>query len=111
MKVKKIGSLILIVLGLVLIAGSLVINAKVKEGQEQVSSAEKKVDTGDKLFSIAPGGQGIGETLSEPIQKKIEEGKGEIAFYTAVAKWLEIGGIVVLVLGACLILMRKKSRS
>ncbi len=99
MKAKKIYGLLIAITGGALLASSFYITSQVKKGQRELSTSEKLSALGDKILSITPGTKEYSKIPSDSIQDKIREGKGKVAFYTAVAKWLAIGGSIFLILG------------
>jgi hypothetical protein len=94
---KYSPAIILGIIGVLSLIGSFYIKSQVETGKKQISKAEKQVGFGKQLFSLSPESEEIGETLSSPINKKIDEGKGQVAFYSNLALWLEIGGILCVV--------------
>ena len=111
MKAKKKWGIVMLILGALLIGSSFYIKSQVVEGQKKVANVEKSTDLSDKLFSVTPETEELGDTLSSPIKGKVSEGKEQIAFYTALANGLEIGGMLLAVLGIGLIFLGKKSKS
>ena len=89
---------------------SLRIQHQVDAGQIRIEEGQKKMDQSNRLFSIVPQGKIIGDQLSGSGQNKIAQGQQTIAEYTALAHKLLIGGIVVAILGAILVLSWKKKR-
>ena len=109
MKLKKIGSLLFLLLGLCCVAGSYFILHEVKEGKKKIAHAEKKMDQGDALFSLSPATKELSKGLFETAQRKIEEGKQEVAKYESLAGWLQIAGFLFVALGAgAFFVLRKK---
>jgi hypothetical protein len=99
MNVKKISSLVVVVLGVGMLWGSYYINAQVASGQMQVDSAERKINQSKSLFSLNPVAKEIGEGMTKSADRKINEAKDEISYYSNVARNLQIGGIVALIVG------------
>lgn len=109
-KKRKVWGVILIILGVILLSGSFYIKSQVKAGQKQVSQAESTTGFGDKILSLTPETKNLGDKLSSPIQDKVKEGKEQIAFYTNIANWLNILGIISIILGIGTLLgARRKS--
>lgn len=108
MKMKKKWGVIVLLLGVIFLAGSFYIKGQVEEGNQKVAKTEKQMDLGDKLFSITPETKEIGKGISGSVDKKLIEGKEQIAFYTSMADWLEIAGVVFIILGMSMILFGKK---
>ena len=105
---KRIAGVIVLVLGACMIWGSMYIQKQVDEGKIQISSAEKKVEQGNQLFSLNPIAKEVGKGLSGSAEKKIDAGKQEVQKYEQMASWLKIGGIAVGALGILIILFGRK---
>lgn len=109
MVAKKIIGLVASIIGIALILLSIYITNRTEEGKMQVASAQKKVDQGTGLFSLNPVAKEIGkEVITDPAQKKIHEGNQQIAQYEMLAKWSQIGGIALFVLGAGIVFIGRK---
>ena len=93
-KSKTFGA-VLIVVGIALMGMSYYIKKEVAEGEGRISSAERSVDTTNRIF----GGSVVGKAVTSPISKKIREGKETAAYYAKVGNVLMIAGIACLVLG------------
>ncbi len=104
---KKLG-IILTVFGAVLLVASSYIKVQVEEGQKKIEGAEQTIGTGDGLFSLTEPTRAIGEHLKAPAEEKIKAGKVQIGFYTALADWMEIGGIGLVLTGTILMFLGKK---
>ncbi len=112
MDIKRIASIVLIVVGAGMMYMAHYIRVEVNEGKGQVSSAQKKVDTANSLFSQNQTTKKIGQGLTSPIQKRINEGKGQISDYEKLATVLNVAGIIFVIGGAgALFLQRKRKRS
>ncbi|MBS0620858.1 MAG: hypothetical protein JSS61_05320 [Verrucomicrobia bacterium] len=72
---------------------------QVAQGEQKISSAQKKVDTGSRLFSLSPVGQDVGKGITDSAQKKIDAGKQQVAEYSQLAHQLQTGGIIVAAIG------------
>lgn len=99
MNAKRIVGSIAIVLGAGMYLMANYIAEQVAEGQGQINSAQKKVDTGNMLFSQSGYTKGVGEAITDSAQKQIDEGQMEVNKYTQIASGLHIGGILVFILG------------
>jgi hypothetical protein len=98
-KAKKMFGIGALVAGAVLVVFSFVIKEKVREGQEQISSAEQSVQKGKSLFGASSYTKPIGEHVMSGADRKIGEGKESIAYYTKLANILLGVGIVLIVVG------------
>ncbi len=110
MNVKKIIAIVVVVVGIVMVGGSMYINNQVEQGKMQVSSAERKVNRGKAIFSLSPATEGIGDQMAKSADRKISNAKGEISYYANMAQNLLIGGIVLIILGALLYVFALRSK-
>lgn len=112
MNAKQIIGLFLFALGLGMLFGSHYIAQQVLEGKAKIASAQSKVDTSNKLFSVTPVTKPVGKTLTGSAQSQIDAGRGEVSYYEQVVQWLQIGGaaFVVIGIGACLFCRTRRSR-
>ncbi|MBI2743392.1 MAG: hypothetical protein HYX48_05690 [Chlamydiales bacterium] len=108
MNFRKILGIIVVVCGLGMIGMSMYIMGQVEEGEQQISSAQKKVDVGTGITSLNPATKEIGKSLSGSVQKKIDEGSMEAAHYRQIAGWSKIGGIVLIALGGIIFLIPRR---
>jgi hypothetical protein len=110
MNMKRILGIIVFIAGLAAILTASYIKKQVEEGKWQISSAQQKVDTANSLFSLNPTTKQVGKGLTAPAQGKINEGQSQVAYYESVEGWLKIGGAVLMVIGAGLVIFggRKK---
>jgi CRISPR/Cas system CMR subunit Cmr6 (Cas7 group RAMP superfamily) len=99
MRLKKILSLFLVLLGLVAVLISLYISEKVLQGEQKISKAQKQVNQMDSLFSMDSRTKAVGKNLTDAAQKKIDAGRLTIDQYEELAFYLKIGGIFLLILG------------
>jgi hypothetical protein len=107
---KKMIGILGLIGGIVLLIISFYIKHQIEEGKAQISSAQEKVDQGTGLFSVTPQTKAVGNVFTGAAQNKINEGKGQISHYEEVASWLQIGGIVLVILGVGVVFLgRKKS--
>lgn len=101
-------TIILGILGTLSLFGSFYIKGQVEAGVKQLSQAESGMNFGKKLFSLTPESEEIGDKLSGPIAHKVAEGKEQIAFYSNLADWLEIGGVLCIVVAIVSFILKKK---
>lgn len=107
---KRILGIIVVVLGIACIFFSNYITDQVNEGKGQIKSAQKKVDTGTGILSLSPYTKDVGEKLSDSAQKKIDEGKAQVTYYEGIAGQLQVGGIVLIIAGAVLIIIGRRKK-
>lgn len=106
---KKIIAILLILLGIASVGIGYYIQTEVDSGKIQLSSAQKKVQTGKGLLSLNPAVAGVGKKLTDSVDQKLAEANEEIAKYEAIAKTLQIGGAALAVIGGVLF-FRKKNK-
>ena len=112
MNFKQIIGAVIFVGGIALLFLAHYINVQIEQGNTQIFSAQQKVDTGKGLFNRTPATKPIGEGLTSGAQRKIDEGRGTIAYYEIIAQRCQIGGIIALIVGAGMMyfLRTKKGR-
>lgn len=110
MKIKTVIGILVVVCGIAGVVASQYIMNRVEEGKGQVEEAQNKVDQGQGLFSLNPITKQIGKGATDAAQKKIDEGSEQIAQYTKLADQLQIGGMIAIVLGGCVILIGKRKK-
>lgn len=108
MGLKKYFSAIVFLVGILMVGGSFYIKKQVAEGKIQVSDAERSVRQGKALFSLNPVSKQIGEGLTRSADRKIASAKDEIQYYTNLAQLLLVGGIVLIVVGAGMFVLKRK---
>lgn len=99
MNTKRILGLVILAAGIICICVSKYIETQVLEGREEISSAQSKVDTANRVFSLNPISKRVGEGLTNSAQRKIDAGSEEAEKYAAWAHTLQIGGIVLIIGG------------
>jgi hypothetical protein len=114
MKTLRVLGILILLAGIASLMTSNYITGQVEEGKGQIKAGEQKVKQGQQLFSGNPVGQQIGQGLMGGANKKIAQGKEQIAYYEHLAETLNTAGIVALVVGGGLFLfsftMKKKKR-
>lgn len=101
---KRVLGLLSIIVGVALIVFVIYGKGQIRAAKGEISSAKKKVEQGNQLFSLNPISKQIGQGMSSGIQKKIAAGERTVEQYEMIFMWCQIGGIVLIVLGAGLIL-------
>jgi len=107
MNKKRVIGIILTCLGIAMLFFSSYIRSEVLEGKQQISHAQKSVDSGKGLFK-GPS-KAVGEGIFSGAQKKIDKGRDDVRFYSALAQWLKVGGIIFIVGGVILIIFGRSS--
>ncbi len=109
MNIRRILAMVALIAGIALIGFGQYIKMKVAEGREEISDAQTKVDRSGALFSLSPYTKQAGEQLTDSAQKKIDEGKQEVGHYAALAYQLQLGGIVIGILGIIFLIIPRRS--
>lgn len=108
MSVRKVYGVVMLVIGIVAFGLSMYIRDQVDEGREKVSSAQRRLDQGNSLFNLTPFTKQIGKGVTGGAQNKINEGILQIQKYNDFAAWLQVGGIVFMVVGAGIAIIAKR---
>lgn len=96
------------IVGVVAFGLSMYIRDQVDEGRGKVSSAQRRLDQGNSLFNLNPISKEIGKGITSGAQSKINEGILQIQKYNDFAAWLQIAGIVFMVVGGGIAIIAKK---
>jgi len=107
---KRILGILILLVGLAMLSVSYYIKHQVVEGRTQISSAQKKVDRGNSLFSLNPISKQLGQGMTNSAQKKIDKGQQEVDEYTVLANRFQTWGIVVAVVGVVVIAFGRKKK-
>ena len=98
-KQKQIAAILLVAIGVGMLCLDYYIRTQVEEGNMQISAGQEKVDTVKRPFSLTPVSKPVGNVLTGSAQTRIDMGRDEVAHYEMMAHWLQIGGVIALVLG------------
>lgn len=109
---KQVIGILLLIAGIFFIGLANYINTQVEAGNEQIFGAQQKVDQSNSLFGRNPITNIIGQGITSGAQKKIDQGKADINYYTVIAQRCQVGGIILAVVGAGMIFFcrNKKGR-
>lgn len=107
-KPKKIIGIACIVVGAFLLLFSHYIAEQVASGREQIQSGQRQLNAVDKYFSQTPYSKELGKTLTSPYQKRINEGEQEVSYYDALSHKLQIGGVILILIGIAVLVFWKK---
>jgi len=110
MRLQRMIGIIALAGGVVLLGISMYIKSEILAGNEQIAAGERKLSTIDKVFSVSPTTQQYGSQITKSGRSKIAKGKEDIAYYTDLANKLQIGGIILLVGGAGVLLFGNKKK-
>jgi hypothetical protein len=111
MKKKQMYGIVIMIVGAIFFFLSHYIGTQVEQGERQVESGQRKVNKVNSLFSSSQYTKPIGDVVTGSAQERINQGKLDIAYYTSVAGWLQIGGIALLIVGAGVIVLARRRRS
>lgn len=100
--------IVVLAAGIGLLGFSFYIKQQVAQGEEQISTAQRRVNQGNTLFSLTPATKEIGNRMTSSAQRKINEGILEVGKYKDLAGWFQVGGIVCIILGAGILVLDKK---
>jgi hypothetical protein len=110
MSTKRILGIICVIAGVALLCISGYIKSQVGQGSEQVAAAQKKLDQGNSLFSLNSTTKQIGQGMTSGANKKIASAKEQIAYYQNLAEQLQMGGILLIVVGGIVLIFSRKKR-
>lgn len=110
MKGKRSLGIFLFILGIALIVFSMYIKGETAEGRRKISSAQRQVDQSQRLFSLNPITKQVGKGVTGTAQRRIDEGKREVAQYEDMAYWFQIGGAVLIIIGIGVVWTSRKKR-
>ncbi len=102
---KRIFGILIFIVGVVLICYAQYIKKQVAEGTLKVSSAKQSVETGKGLFSMTPVTKEVGNLVTGSAEKKIAAGQEQIDYYSSLANKMQIGGIVLVIVGAGMVIL------
>ena len=110
MKGNKVLGIVILIIGLVMLGASFYIKNQVLQGRMEISSAQSKVDTGKSLFGTTPATKPAGNILFSGAQNQIDAGTATADYYAQMANWLQIGGIILIIVGAGIIFLSGRKR-
>jgi hypothetical protein len=104
MKGVKITGILILTIGVGCLIFSSYIQSQIDAGKKKIENVQSSIDTGNKILSLSPKAKELGQSLSKPIQKKLDAGQETIDKYQTIATNLNIAGWLALPIGALLIL-------
>lgn len=100
--IRKITGIVFIIIGIALyFTGNYVAN-EVKAGRKKIENAQQAVDAGTALTKTNKATKGVGDIFASPIQKRIDDGRHDAAYYESVAYWLHLWAVIITILGIIL---------
>jgi len=102
---KKILGLILLVIGVGLYLFGNYVSNQVVEGKKKIEKTQRTVDNVRHYSKVDPYAEAVGKIATNPVQKKINEGREEVSNYRKLAKALHTSGLVLLGLGVLFLLL------
>ncbi len=108
---RRILSPVFIIAGIVLFIFGSYVASQVIEGQQKIQKTQKGVNQACHLIKIDPTVHKIGKAfVTDPIRKKIADGREEVAQYQKLSWYLRGGGILSFAIGALLLLFVRKRK-
>lgn len=104
MFVRRIVSILLLIIGITAFLFGSYISDQVLQGQNKIDNTQNSVNQVRKFTRIIPYTKTIGKIATARIQQRIEEGKETVSQYQKMAYWLHIGGGISFLLGAILLI-------
>ena len=104
---KKNGATILIVVGIALIGFAIGLNNQIEGKQVKISHAEGQMSNPRPLRPLR---NSIAEQSNASIQERIDNGIQAISNQEELVVWMEIAGVVCLILGIGNLIKRRRSR-
>lgn len=110
MNIKQIMGLLAVVIGIALIIFVIYGKQQIANAKGEISSAKKKVDKSNQLFSLSPYTKDVGKQMSSGISQKIQNAEHTVEYYETLFRWSQIGAIVLIVGGTGLIFLCRPKR-
>ena len=108
MNSKRTIGIVFAVAGVVMLVFSNYIANQVEIGRGKIDRAQRQVDTGNSLFSLTPVTKQVGQGITGSAQKRINAGEEEVSEYAQLSRQLQIGGVVLLILGIGVVFLSRK---
>lgn len=107
---KQVIGALLLIGGIFFLGLANYINKQVEAGNTQIFSAQQKVDQSSSLFGRNPVTNVIGKGITSGAQKKIDQGKADIGYYTVIAERCQVGGIALSLIGVGMIFLCRNKK-
>lgn len=108
MKRMNIFGIALIIVGAIMLLFSNYIAEQVAAGKLRISSAQGQVDTANTLFSQSQYTKPIGGLFTGGAQNRINAGNVQVSEYAALAHMLQIGGVILILVGIGVLFLGRK---
>ncbi len=108
MSPKKVLGIFVVIVGVVLLLTSIYIRNRVSSGRMEIASSQQQVDQTNQLFSSNRATKQVGRGFTESSQRKINAANLEAGQYDQLVLWFQVGGIVLIVLGAGIVFVGKR---
>jgi hypothetical protein len=108
MKNRRIFGIALIIIGAIMLFFSDYIAGQVSQGRAKIANAQSQVDTIDSVFSSSKYTKPFGQAITGSAQSKIDAGIVQADYYEGLSGKLKIGGIILILVGAGLLFIKKK---
>ncbi len=102
---KRVLGTAILIIGVIAYLLGMYIEKEVGTGKKKIAKAESTINTGKEITALNPYSKEIGDLASAGAEKKINEGKEDVATYTKVAEILHMSGILFFIGGALLIVI------
>lgn len=110
MTTRRIIGVLLMLGGAALLFISSTINTQVNEGWAKIQQGQSQVNTMDTLFSTNKYTKDAGKMVTQPAQKKINEGRAEATYYGEMAVMLRLAGIGMIIVGGIITIFPSRRR-
>lgn len=108
MNLKKLIGIVMLIGGIIMIVTSIYIKNEVSSGRREISSSQRQVNQANDLFSLTPQTKEVGKVFTDSAQGQINKGTLKADLYAKRALWLQIGGIILIILGIGVFFVGKK---
>jgi hypothetical protein len=105
---KKIIAALVAASGIGLLLVGNFIMGEVEIGRQKIARAESKVGGAQRLFSMNPVSEKVGQGMMGGVRKKLRDASAEADYYAHLARALQVGGGVLIAVGVGLFFWRRK---
>lgn len=111
MNIQRIVGIVICLCGLVMIGAAFYINGQVEQGRQEIAAGQQKINQVKGIFSLTSQTKPLGDTLTSSGQQRIAMGQQQADEYAALANKLQIGGIVLAIVGLGIALFWRTRRN